>query len=177
MDDRSFYQTVLGLAEPWVVEGVDLRPAEQEVWVRVGPKPGAALRCPECNAPCPGYDRAAERRWRHLDTMQYRTILISQVPRVNCSEHGVRQVRVPWSEERSRFTALFEIWAIRLLRETTVAGVAELLGLSWDEVAHIQRRAVARGLSRRSTEPVHVIGVDETSFQKRHDHDWVFASL
>ena len=109
--------------------------------------------------------------------MQYRTILISQVPRVNCSEHGVRQVRVPWSEERSRFTALFEIWAIRLLRETTVAGVAELLGLSWDEVAHIQRRAVARGLSRRSTEPVHVIGVDETSFQKRHEYVTVVTDL
>ena len=31
MDDRSFYQTVLGLADPWVVEQVELRAAEQEV--------------------------------------------------------------------------------------------------------------------------------------------------
>ena len=177
MDDRSFYQTVLGLPAPWVVESVELRPAEQEVWVRVGPGAEARLTCPDCGAVSPRYDRAAERRWRHLDTMQYRTILISQIPRVECREHGVRQVRVPWSEERSRFTALFEIWAIRLLHETTIAGVAELLGLSWDEVAHIQQRAVARGLARRSQEGVRVIGVDETSFQKRHEYVTVVNDL
>lgn len=160
MDDRTFYQTVLGLSDPWVVESVDLRPENQEVWIQVGPRPGAPLVCPECQADAPGYDRAEERRWRHLDTMQYRTILVSRVPRVRCAEHGVRQVTVPWAEERSRFTALFESWTIRLLRESTIAGVAEWLGLSWDEVAHIQQRAVARGLARRTAEPVRVLGVD-----------------
>lgn len=149
MDDRTFYQTVLGLTDPWEVEAVELRPGDQEVWIRVGPRPGAVLHCPECKAGSPGYDRVEERRWRHLDTMQYRTILVSRVPRVRCATHGVRQVLVPWAEERSRFTALFETWAIRLLRESTISGVAEWLGLSWDEVAHIQQRAVARGLARR----------------------------
>src|SRR5687767_7292185 len=122
----------MGLPEPWSVESVQVRLTEQEVWVRVGPRSDATLRCPECERECPGYDRAEERRWRHLDTMQYRTILVSQVPRVRCETHGVRQVRVPWAEDRSRFTALFEIWAIRLLHESTVSGVAELLALSWD---------------------------------------------
>lgn len=177
MDDRTFYQTVLGLTEPWQVESVELRSTDQEVWVRVGPRPGATLHCPECKELAPGYDRAEERRWRHLDTMQYRTILLSRVPRVRCAAHGVRQVSVPWAEERSRFTALFESWAIRLLRESTISGVAEWLGLSWDEVAHIQQRAVARGLARRTTEPVRVMGVDETSFQKRHEYVTVINDL
>lgn len=177
MDDRAFYQTVLGLAEPWAVEAVELRLAEHEVWVRVGPRSGARLPCPECGKEAPGYDRAEERRWRHLDTMQYRTILVSGVPRVRCPTHGVRQVRVPWAEGRGRFTALFETWAIRLLRESTVSGVADLLGLSWDEVAHIQRRAVARGLARRTAEHVRVLGVDETSFQKRHEYVTVINDL
>ena len=177
MDDRSFYQTVLGLAEPWVVESVELLPADEEVWVRVELRPGAALRCPECGSESTRYDRAEERRWRHLDTMQYQTILISRVPRIRCAEHGVRQVRVPWAEERGRFTALFETWAIRLLRESSISGVAGLLGLSWDEVARIQRRAVARGLGRRATEPVPVLGIDETSFQKRHEYVTVVNDL
>ena len=177
MDDRSFYQRVLGLPEPWVVESVELHPDSSEVWVRVGPRAGAALQCPECGSDSAGYDRTEERRWRHLDTMQYRTLLLSRVPRIKCSAHGVRQVRVPWAEERGRFTALFEAWTIRLLRESTVLGVAELLGLSWDEVAHIQQRAVARGLARRSAEPVRVLGVDETSFQKRHEYVTVINDL
>jgi transposase len=177
VDDRAFYQAVLGLAQPWVVEQVELRAAEQEVVVRVGVAAGAELRCPECGCESPGYDRSEERRWRHLDTMQYRTVLVTQVPRVCCSTHGVRQVKVPWAEERSRFTALFEGWAIRLLRESTVLGVAELLGISWEEASNIQRRAVARGLARRSLEPVAVLGIDETSFQKRHEYVTVVNDL
>lgn len=177
MDDRTFYQTVLGLPEPWVVESVELRAREEEVRVRVAPRTGAVMKCTECGAVSPGYDRADERSWRHLDTMQYQTILTSRVPRVRCAAHGVRQVRVPWAEERGRFTALFEAWAIRLLHESTVLGVAELLGLSWDEVAHIQARAVARGLSRRGQEPVRVLGVDETSFQKRFEYVTVVNDL
>ena len=177
MDDRTFYQTVLGLPDPWVVESVELRPREEEVWVRVGPRSKAALQCPKCGQEAPGYDRAEERRWRHLDTMQYRTILSSRVPRVRCPAHGVRQVRVPWAEERSRFTALFETWTIRLLGESTVLGVAALLGLSWDEVANIQQRAVTRGLARRAAEPIGVLGVDETSFQKRHEYVTIVNDL
>jgi transposase len=43
-------------------------------------------------------------------------------------------------------------------------------GISWDEVDGIMGRAVKRGLARRSkTEPKH-IGIDETSFQKRHEY-------
>jgi transposase len=177
MDDRSFYQTVLGLADPWVVEQVEVKAADQEVLVRVGVAHGAQLRCPECGEVSAGYDRSDERRWRHLDTMQYRTVLVTQIPRIRCSTHGVRQVRVPWAEERSRFTALFEAWAIRLLHESTVLGVAELLAISWDEAASIQRRAVVRGLGRRSREPVPVLGIDETSFQKRYEFVTVINDL
>ena len=34
----------------------------------------------------------AERRWRHLDTMQQRNLLIAEVPRVPCQKRGERQV-------------------------------------------------------------------------------------
>ncbi len=37
--------------------------------------------------------------------------------------------------------------AIRLLRETTLSDLAELMGLSWDDAEAILDRAVARGLS------------------------------
>jgi hypothetical protein len=47
--------------------------------------------------------------------MQYRTILVADVPRVQCDEHGVVQVAVPWSDPKSRFTALFEALVINWL--------------------------------------------------------------
>ena len=42
--------------------------------------------------------------------------------------------------------------------------------MSWDEVDGVMRRAVARGLARRESLPLRKIGVDETSFQKRHEY-------
>lgn len=177
MDDRTLYETILGLQEPWHVVAVEVMADAEEVLVRLDLEPRTELTCPECGRRSPRYDRAAERRWRHLDTCQYRTILSAEVPRVECSEHGVRQVRIPWAEDRSRFTALFEALAIRLLRETTVAGLARVMGLSWDEAEGILERAVARGLARRVDEPIRFVGVDETSFQKRHEYVTIVADL
>jgi transposase len=159
------------------VKEVELRTQEQEVWVHVDIPGDVGLKCPECTRVCARYDRAEERRWRHLDTCQYQTILVSRIPRIQCSEHGVRRVSVPWAEERSRFTALFEAWAIRVLRECSLMAAAELLRVSWDAIEGIQRRAVERGLARRTTEVVPVIGIDETSFQKRHEYVTVMVDL
>ncbi len=177
MEDRALYETILGLTAPWYVSRVEVRPKEEEVWVWVEPSADTEFLCPECGAASTGYDRSEERRWRHLDTCQFQTILVSRVPRVRCETHGVRQVKVPWAEQRGRFTLLFEAWAIRLLEETTVLGTAELLGISWHEASGIFRRAVSRGLLRRKDEPLRVVGIDETSFQKRHDYVTVVADL
>jgi hypothetical protein len=42
--------------------------------------------------------------------------------------------------------------------------VARQLGLGWDAVWGIERRAVARGLERRGSVEVKHVGVDEKSF-------------
>ncbi len=177
MNDRQLYTTILGLREPWVVEDVEVAAEAEEVRVRLAMREGTELRCPDCERPAPGYDQAAERRWRHLDTCQYRTVLVARIPRVECAEHGVRQIWVPWSEDRSRFTALFEALAIRLLRETTLSGLRRVMRLSWDEAEGILDRAVKRGLARRADDPARVIGVDETSFRKGHQYITVVSDL
>ena len=48
--------------------------------------------------------------------------------------------------------------------------MAQLLGLTWHEVDGVQRRAVRRGLARRKSRLPKEIGVDETSFQRRHEY-------
>lgn len=177
MDDKTLYQTILGLQQPWRVEAVELELADSQVLVRVGLSEDAKLRCPDCDRIAAGYDHTEERRWRHLDTCQYRTIVAARIPRIRCADHGIKQVRVPWAEERSRFTALFEAWVIRMLQDCSVGATAQLVAASWDEIAGIQKRAVKRGLARRQSEPIYVVGVDETSFQKRHEYVTVMVDL
>jgi len=96
VEDRALYQTILGLSEPWAVERVALREAEQAVHVFVEAASGTAFTCPDCGTTVPVYDHA-ERRWRHLDTCQFTTLLIARVPRVQCGTHGVSWFSVNWS--------------------------------------------------------------------------------
>lgn len=175
MRDVELYEAILGLTPPWRVVSVklDLEGKEVTVKVNAGLSP---FPCPECDAMVPGYDRKL-RRWRHLDTCQFVTWIEAEIPRVECPRHGVKQVRVPWAEPGSQFTALFERLAIDLLKECSVSGAASLLRISWDEAWGIKARAVARGLARRSEEAVRHLGVDEKAVAKGHCYLTVVADL
>lgn len=172
MSETSLYETILGLDPPWAVVSVALEPDEGRVRVQVE-SDQRRWPCPVCKKLCPQHD-TRHRSWRHLDTCQYQTIVCASVPRVRCREHGVKQIPVPWAERGSRFTALFEVLVIRWSQEASISAVAELFGLSWNVVDGILQRAVRRGIKRRVFEqgrelPRHM-GIDETSFQKRHEY-------
>jgi transposase len=87
----------------------------------------------------------------------------------------VKTIGVPWAEPGSPFTALFEALVIDWLRAANTQATARLLSLSWDQVDGVMQRAVRRGLSRRKLRAPHRVGVDETSFQRRHEYVTVVA--
>jgi transposase len=176
MRDRELYATILGLQAPWTVERVEVALAEGSVHVWLARAEGAAVECPECHAPWPIYDHR-EREWRHLDTCQLQTRLHARVPRVECPTHGVIQVHVPWATPGSQFTALFERLVIDWLQAAAVAAVARHVGLTWDAVWGIERRAVARGIERRGTLELTQVGVDEKAFQRRHEYVTIVSDL
>jgi len=166
MQDRELYRQILGIHTPWFVECVELKLEEGEVHGHLGHREVQSWPCAECGAHCRQYDHQLERRWRHLDTCRYQTIMHARPLRIECHEHGVRVIKLPWAEPSSRFTALFERLAIDWLRAANQSAVGERLGLSWDEMHGIMERAVARGLERRKAEAVPLLGVDEKAFRK-----------
>lgn len=175
MQDRDLYAKLLDLNRPWDVVDVNVDMKARSVVVSVAHRSDVATRCPECEDDCPRHD-TRRRSWRHLDTMQYKTVLTAEVPRIKCKKHGVKQVKVPWAEARSRFTALFECLVIDWLQQGSIKAVAELLDLSWEQVSGIMERAVERGLARRKLQIPEIVGIDETSFQKRHEYVTVVCS-
>ena len=166
MQDCELYRRILGIEAPWQVESVEPKLEVGEIHVHLGHADIIDWPCPECGTACKVYDHQPERQWRHLDTCQYQTILHAEPPRSECSDHGVRVVKMPWAEPSSRFTALFEALAIEWLKAASQKAVAGLLQLSWDEIHGIMERAVKRGLERRKAEPVSQIGVDEKAFSE-----------
>lgn len=168
MKDTKLYEQILGLKPPWAVESVTLKKEEGEIQVEVKCA-DTVWGCPECGKRMHihGYER---RRWRHLDSCQYKTVIVADVPRVICDGHGTQGVTVPWAEKHSRFTVWFERLAIDLLLECSVKGACEILRTSWDEADGIKQRAVGRGQARKMAEEVNRICVDEKSFGRGHDY-------
>ena len=168
MKDTQLYQEIMGLAKPWRVDSVILKAEERTIEVEVVCDE-RVWACPECGHRAHVHGRE-ERRWRHLDSCQFKTILVAEVPRVKCPEHGTVTVRVPWAEKHSRFTMLFERLAIDVLLECSISSAADLLGISWDEADGIKQRSVRRGRARKKPRIMKRLCIDEKSFGKRHDY-------
>ncbi len=179
MRDIELYQILLGLTSPWKVTSVDVHPDPKlrEITVRVEYPRGELLQCPECEQVCSGYDHKT-RRWRHLNTMQFKTLIEGEVPRIECKEHGVKSIGVPWAEDKNRYTALFEAYTVDVLLAVRSKVQAEqLTALSWDQVDLIMDRAVARGMARREIEKLQYVGIDEKNFGKGHNYASILHDL
>lgn len=172
------YGQLLGIESPWKVREVKLEMVERRVEIEIEWRSGEALLCPECGKECAMKDYAGERQWRHLDVMRFETVLRCRVPRSECAEHGVKTLQVPWAAPGSRFTLLFESFAIDvLLACRSLVQAKELLGLHWESVQLIMRRAVERGLSRREGEQLRYLGMDEKSFLSGQSYVSVLTDL
>jgi transposase len=154
VQDTKLFETILGIQAPWTIGRVTLDTSGQRVDLWAEHADDTRWPCPECQQVLACRDHADERVWRHLDTCQYQTFLHARVPRVACPTHGVRQVRVPWAEARSRFTQLMERLIIDLILQcSTVTGACRIAGISWDEAWGVMDRAVARGRARQPARP------------------------
>ncbi len=173
------YEQLLGLTVPWQVSRVDLDQQAKRVTIRVTWPDGMPVPCPVCAADCVVASHREERSWRHLDTMQFATILQCRVPRARCSDHGVKTIQVPWAESGSRFTLLFEAFAVDVLRSAAhLTAACMLLGISWDQAWRILERAVDRGLARRElTDTLHHVGIDEKSFGRGQSYGSLLTDL
>lgn len=165
---NEHYSQLLGLDPSWHVTDVGLAVAEKRVSIVLG-HTGGQVSCPSCGQSCGIADHAPARSWRHLDTMQFETVLTARIPRCRCADCGVKTIAVPWAEKHSRFTLLFEAFAIEVLQAcSTIHGACQLLGVGWDAAHQLMRRAVTRGLARRDRAPIARVGLDEKSFRRRH---------
>jgi transposase len=175
---QQHYALLLGIGSPWEVKTVDLNLEAKQVEIELGWQWGAAAKCPECGRECSIHDCAPERTWRHLDTMQFTTLIRARTPRADCPEHGVKTMQVPWAAPQGRFTLLFERFAVEvLLASASVSQACTLLGIGWDTAQEIMRRAVQRGLERRQLDRLKYLGMDEKSFRRGQSYITLLTDL
>ena len=173
MTNTEFYRHILGLESPWGVSNVDLDMTANRVVIRLEIDRTTKWFHPETREPAILH-KWTERRWRHLDTCQFETIIEASVPSVKYRDGKIEEVAVPWADRYQRYTKLMEQAVIMWLQACgNVDKVAATMRLDWQTVNRIMERAVERGLLRRENEPISKVGVDEKSFRKGH----VYASI
>ena len=177
MDEKSLYAHILSLSAPWEVLSLALDQVAGEVTVTVGIAGNTRHSCPECGRPCPVHDHR-HRKWHHLDTCQFTTVVEASVPRIKCPEHGCQTLPVPWAGPGSRYTLLFEAFVLSWLKVSTVDAVRRQLRLSWNAVDNIMQRAVRRGLARCPVpQSASDLCVDEVAFKKGHKYVTVISDV
>jgi len=176
MFSEQFFDLLLNYGDDWKVDDVkvDFKLNEVDVFVSFI---GKQAECPDTMELCSIYDHRVTRRWRHLDTMQFKTYINCRVPRVK-SSLGFKTISVPWADNYERHTYLFERLTIDLLKATkNQTQTAKLLDCGFNVVNRIIHLSVRRGLERR---PKNVtfknLSLDEKSFRKGHNYITVLSS-
>ena len=165
---EEHYRQLLQLTDGWEVREVNFDMKRRRVSLRLEHRRGVRVSCPECGASCTIADHAPERTWRHLDTMQYETVLVARLPRADCKACGSpKTVEAPWAGRHSPYTWLFESLAVAVIEaSSTLSDACELLRISWEAVHRLMERAVERGLARRDWKGIKHAGMDEKSFKR-----------
>jgi transposase len=173
----ELFQQALGLVGPWKVVGYDFSAAAKRLTLSVDFEPGGTFPCPYCErSDCKAYD-TSEKTWRHLNFFQHDTHIHARVPRVQCPEHGVKAVDVPWARPGSGFTLLFEALVLALAKEMPVKAVADLIGEHDTRIWRIIRHYVDEARSAEDFSGVCQIGMDETASKRGHNYISLFVDL
>lgn len=149
------------------------------ITIKVHPTKGDQCRCSLCGRKSPRYDAGrGTKHWRTCDWNTHIVYLQSDVPRVDCPEHGVVTAAVPWARHDSSFTYEFEHMVAWLSLNCSRKMVSSFMRIAWNTVGPIisrVRKDVDFAPSRRFDGLVN-IGVDETSYKKGHKYITVIVN-
>jgi transposase len=173
---ESLFAKALKLEPPWMITKIEFRETEGVIRVYVDFPRGSVFPCPVCGKHMKAYD-TTEKEWRHLSFFQYACYLVVRLPRVDCSDHGILQIDVPWARDGADFTFLFESLAMTLVREMPVNRVSRIINVDDNKLWRMMHHYTGAARGKEDYSGVTQIGVDETSKAKGHDYVSLFVDL
>jgi len=161
----------LGLIEPWYVDRATFDAEEMAVRIYVGIRKTSAIACPVCGGAAKrfGYEKD-ERVWRHGDCLFYPCYVHCRRPKVQCPNCGVKQINAPFERKNSRFTLLFEGYAMLILADAPIAKAAMWLRCDEKSLTKILRYWVNKAVDEMNLSEIAQLAIDETSFKRGHKY-------
>jgi transposase len=177
MRDIDLFQLALGLVPPWMVADAKFDAENKRLDIVIDFKTGGRFACPECGkADCPVHD-TVKKTWRHLDFFQHQAFLHARVARIECPDHGVRLVTVPWARPGSGFTLLFEAFVMTLVKGMPVAAAARLVGEHDTRLWRVIQHYVDDAVARMDLADLRRVAIDETAAKRGQDYVTLFVDI
>ena len=161
----SLFSQSIGIEEPWYIRSIESTNSEVHIYVDV--RDGVMLPCPECGGMGyrQGYEKT-ERIWRHGDCLFYPAYVHCRRPRIKCEQHGTKVVDAPWARKHSRFTLLFEGYAMLILADMPILKASKVLRCNEKSLTRMMRYWVQKAVDSDDLSQVTALSIDETSFKK-----------
>ena len=177
MKDTELIQIALMLTPPWKVAECQFDVNQERLNIHLDFLKGSQFSCPVCDqADCAVHD-TKEKSWRHLNFFQHETYMTARVPRIKCSNCGVRLINVPWARAGSEFTLLFEAYIMILAPSMPVKRIAELVSEHDTRLWRMIQHHVDEAREEADYSDVKKVGVDETSSKRGHNYVSLFVDL
>lgn len=173
-NEIRIFSLMAGIEEPWILEKVEVD-ENRDLHMYVKYKRGSKFECTKCTELCSVHD-TVEKTWRHLNCFEHKTFIHCKVPRIECREHGVHLIDVPWANQNSGFTLLFEEFVMQLAKKMPILAISKLLDESNGRLWRIVHRYAKEYVQNLELSKVTKIGLDETS-RKGHEYITVFIDL
>lgn len=156
--EEMFSQSI-GLKDPWKVKRAEFDEEKREVHIYVSCRKTAKYPCPKCGKMCERYDdEETERVWRHGDVVFFPCYVHCRRPRIKC-EDGIHVVTAPWARPNSRYTLLFESYAMLLMKSMPVENARKLMRISHTSMTGIMKYWVKKAVNEDDLSKVRAICV------------------
>lgn len=164
---EDMFAQSIGIRDPWKIERAEYNEEKGEVHIHISARKTAKYECPVCGELCERYDEEDEERvWRHGDVVFFPCYVHCRRPRIKCKKDGIHVATAPWARKNSRYTLLFESYAMLLLKAMPVENARKILRISHTSLTRILRYWVFKAVAEDDLSNVHILCVDETSFKR-----------
>ena len=164
--EEMFAQSI-GLEVPWEIEKAEFSEQDRAVHIYVAARKTAKYPCPVCGEMQPRHDNEEERIWQHGDVVFFPCYVHCRRPRVKCGKcNKIHVVTPPWARERSRYTLLFEAYAMLLAEKLPLEQARQFLRISHTSLTHIVSYWVKKRMEQDELNEVFALCIDDTSFRR-----------
>ena len=107
MDEKELFTMALSIKDPWFIEKIEFANSQKErqIDIMISFKEQVSFKRPVDDNKA---HNTINKTYRQLNFFQYKAFIHAKIPQIECKEHGLKSVKVPFKLSENGFTLLEE---------------------------------------------------------------------